>query len=116
MCHLKRNKSFVTKALRKTIMTNFRLKNIYNKQRSHVNWDNKKNKTGIFVLHSFVKRNTTTSIILVLNVSAITESFGKQFNRISVTKGHNPTKYFCQKGKACKKPCHSNYNHERLLC
>lgn len=48
MCHLRRNKSFVTKALRKPIMTNSRLENIYNKQRSHVNWVNNKNKDNNF--------------------------------------------------------------------
>ena len=41
----------------------------------------------IFALNYFVKQNRIILIILILNVSVITKSFGKLLSLISVTKG-----------------------------
>ena len=48
--HLRFNHSpFMTKALRKAIMTRSRLKNIYNKKRSYDNWDKYKKQRNFCV-------------------------------------------------------------------
>ena len=75
----------MTKALRKSIVTRSRLKNIYNKKRSYEN-RHKYKKQRNFCVKPFRKQSRTTSIILILKVSVTLKNSGKQLNLVSVIK------------------------------
>ena len=76
---------FMTKALRKAIMTRSRLKKIYNKKRSYDNWDKYKKQRN-FCVKLFRKTKQDYFNNIDIKSVSILKNSGKRLNLISVTK------------------------------
>ena len=79
------NKTFMTKSLRKSIMTRSMLRNKYNRNRTYKNWIIFKRQRNKCVK---ILRNVKKEYLSNLNVKDVTEdvgNFGQQLNHFSLT-------------------------------